>query len=142
MNCLKHRKLNLVIPIQQSVKGSKPKCNAIATVTLQFGDWSKKTSMYVIHLANYNAILGLPTLVEAGARFDLTSNTLHLQEYGLSLTLKRFQPVTMTTQRQDRSPSSCVPSVIPQAARQCILCASRNHDNHNAEIITNLPSGR
>jgi Reverse transcriptase (RNA-dependent DNA polymerase)/Retroviral aspartyl protease/Zinc knuckle len=88
INRLKHRKLGSAIPIQQAVKGSKPKCNAIATATLQFGDWSKKTSMDVIHLANYDAIIGLPTLIDAGAQFDLASNTLHLQEYGVSLPLE------------------------------------------------------
>jgi hypothetical protein len=102
VNRLKHRKLGSAIPIQQAVKGSKPKCNAVATVTLKFGDWNKKTSMYVIHLANYDAIIGLPTLMDAGAKFDLASNTLHLQEYNVSLPLERFQP----TNRMQRRPST------------------------------------
>jgi hypothetical protein len=92
VNRLKHHKLNTAIPIQQAVKGSKLKCNATATATIQFGDWKKKTSLYVIHLANYDAIIGLPTLMDAGAQFDLSSNTLHLQEYDVSLPLERYQP--------------------------------------------------
>jgi hypothetical protein len=35
--------------------------------------------MYVIHLANYDAIIGLPTLIDIGAQFDLTGNTLKLR---------------------------------------------------------------
>ncbi len=65
-NHLKHRKLDSAIPIQEAVKGSKPKCNAVATATIRFGDWTRKTSMYVIHLAHHDAIIGLPTLMDAG----------------------------------------------------------------------------
>ena len=93
-NRLKHRKLASAIPIQQAVKGSKPKCNAVANATIHFGDWSRKVSMYVIHLANYDAIIGLPTLMDAGARFDLATSMLHLQQYDLSLPLERYQPVS------------------------------------------------
>ena len=99
VNRLKHRKLDAAIPIQQAVKGSKPKCNAVASTTIQFGDWSKKTSMYVIHLANYDAIIGLPTLLDAGAKFDLASKTLRLHEYGVSLPLERFQPPVRPPQK-------------------------------------------
>jgi hypothetical protein len=103
VNRLKHRKLKEPIPIQQAVKGSKPKCNAIATPTLRIGDWNKKTSMYVIHLANYDAIIGLPTLIDIGAQFDLTGNTLKLRESDFSLPLERFQPPARSALAQRRS---------------------------------------
>ena len=112
-NHLKHRKLDSAIPIQQAVKGSKPKCNAVATATIHFGDWTRKTSMYVIHLAHYDAIIGLPTLMDAGARFDLATNTLHLQQYDVSLPLERHlrisrpqrnTPAPKSTDRQAPSP--------------------------------------
>jgi hypothetical protein len=94
VNHLKHRKLDSAIPIQQAVKGSKPKCNAVATFTPKFGDLNKKTSMYVVHLANYDAIISFLTLTDAGARSDLATRTLYLQQYELSLPLERYQPVS------------------------------------------------
>jgi Retrotransposon gag protein/Retroviral aspartyl protease/Zinc knuckle len=106
VNRLKHRKLKEPVPIQQAVKGSKPKCNAIATATLHIGDWSKKTPMYVIHLANYDAIIGLPTLMDCGAQFDLTNNTLQLRQYDVSLPLERSQPRPSPAQRPSRAAST------------------------------------
>jgi hypothetical protein len=48
VNRLKHRKLKEPIPIQQAVKGSKPKCNAITTPTLRIGDLEQE-NVHVRH---------------------------------------------------------------------------------------------
>ena len=136
VNRLKHRKLDSAIPIQQAVKGSKPKCNAIATATVQFGDWAKKISLYVIHLANYDAIIGLPTLMDAGARFDLPSNTLHLQEYGVSLPLERFQPVARP---QRKVPASHAPAGTPPDSGTDLSVASATVIDESAPIPATPP---
>jgi hypothetical protein len=121
LNRLKHHKLNAAIPIQQAVRGSKRKCIAIATATIQFGDWKKRTSLYVIHLANYDAIICLPTLMDAGARFDLASNALHLQGYDVSLPLERFQP---TSRAQRRPPTSRASGATPSVSESKLSAAS------------------
>ena len=136
VNRLKHRKLDSAIPIQQAVKGSKPKCNAIATATIQFGDWSKKTSLYVIHLANYDAIIGLPTLMDAGARFDLSSNTLHLQEYDVSLPLERYQPVARP---QRKVPAPHAPAGTPSDFGKDLSVASATVIDESAPIPATPP---
>jgi hypothetical protein len=47
--------------------------------------------MYVIHLTNYDAIIGLPTLVEADAQVDIPRRLLRLTTYNIDILLQRYK---------------------------------------------------
>jgi transposase InsO family protein len=123
VNKVRHRKLVEPIPIQQAVKGSKPKCNSVAKVTFTFGkSWTKKSSMYVIHLANYDAIIGLPTLVEAGAQVDIPKQLLRLTTYNIDIPLQRYKPLPKSLSKTPRmkhtSPAPKVNATQPDFKHQ------------------------
>src|SRR5437667_1223563 len=135
VNRVKHRKLGSSIPIQQAVKESKPKCNAIANVSLQFGDWRKNASMYVIHLAHYDAIIGIPTLMDGGATFDLRKKILHLSGFDTSIPLERYKaPVRRPNARS--STQTKVPTKAPTGARRLAISAPQI----NASSVSSSPA--
>jgi hypothetical protein len=89
----KHKRLNEPLPIQQAVKGSKPKCNAVATVNLKFGDHSEETEMFV----NYDGILGFPTLEKGRAVIDVDKMVLRLPAWDVEIPMERWvHPATLT----------------------------------------------
>ena len=92
VNRVKHRKLEESIPLKQAVKGSKPKCNAIAEFNIKLGDWTRKTKAYVANLVDYDAMIGLPTLVDSGASIDFKRLLLTLSKYGAEIPLERYTP--------------------------------------------------
>ena len=66
-NRLSMMKREVPLPIQQAVKGSKPKSNAMAQLTMQFGEWIKKLDAYMAGLDGYDAIFGIPTMYDGDA---------------------------------------------------------------------------
>jgi hypothetical protein len=80
--------------------------------------------MYVIHLANYDAIIGLPILVEAGAQVDILRRLLRLTTYNIDILLQRYKPLpkspskTPHTKRTSPSPAPKVNTTQPDFKHQ------------------------
>jgi hypothetical protein len=55
INRLSVRNRETPVPIQQAIKGSKPKTNATTKGGIKFGEWTKKLEA---HVAGYDAIIG------------------------------------------------------------------------------------
>jgi hypothetical protein len=73
------------LSIQQAVKGSKPKTNAVTTVKAKFGEWVKTLKAHVAGLAGYDAIIGIPTLEDGGAVIDIRNRKVHFRAWNVTL---------------------------------------------------------
>ena len=85
VNRISVRKRATPLSIQQAVKGSKPKTNAVASVNVQFGEWTKTLKAHVAGLAGYDAILGIPTLTDGDAVVDVKARKVHLRAWDVTL---------------------------------------------------------
>ena len=73
------------LAIQQAVQGSKPKCNATATVDIKFGEWTRKSPAYVAQLAGYDAIIGMPTMSDGGAIIDVKARKIYFTQWNFEI---------------------------------------------------------
>ena len=73
------------VSIQQAVQGSKPNSNAVAPVNIKFGEWTKKSLAYVARLAEYDAIIGMPTLNDGDAVIYTKERKIHFQQWDFTI---------------------------------------------------------
>ena len=71
------------LPIQQAVKGSKPKSNAMAQLMVQFGEWVKKLDAHVAGLDGYDAIFGIPTMYDGDAIVYIRDRKIHFRAWDI-----------------------------------------------------------
>jgi RNase H-like domain found in reverse transcriptase/Integrase zinc binding domain/Retrotransposon gag protein/Retroviral aspartyl protease/Reverse transcriptase (RNA-dependent DNA polymerase)/Chromo (CHRromatin Organisation MOdifier) domain/Zinc knuckle len=67
--------------IQQAVQGSKPKSQAKASLTLEFGEWKKTLSAHTARLAGYDLMLGIPTLTDGDGIIYLDERKVHFRAW-------------------------------------------------------------
>ena len=67
VNKVSTKKRDVSLLIQQVVKGSKPKSNAIVVVNVKFGEWTKILNAHGAGLAGYDAIIRTSTLHDGDA---------------------------------------------------------------------------
>jgi hypothetical protein len=85
INRISVHKRETPLSIQQAVKGSKPKTNAITSVKAKFGEWTKTLKAHVAGLAGYDAIIGVPTLDEGDVVIDVHNRKVHLRAWNVTL---------------------------------------------------------
>ena len=85
VNRLSVRNREAPVAIQQAIKGSKPKTNAITKVGIKFGEWTKNLEAHVAGLAGYDVIIGVPTLTDEGAVIDVAARTVYFRAWDFML---------------------------------------------------------
>jgi hypothetical protein len=83
-NRLPIKKHDTPLAIQQAVQGSKPKSNGTSKLTIKFGTWTKNTTAHIAGLAGYDAILGMPTLIDGDAVIDVRARKVTFRQWGVT----------------------------------------------------------
>ncbi|TMC16719.1 MAG: hypothetical protein E6J34_19695 [Chloroflexi bacterium] len=104
VNKIPVKKREQPLPIQQAVKGSKPKSNATALIKVEFGDWTKTLNAHAAGLAGYDAIIGAPTLHDGDAIISLRDRKVHFRAWGVSFdcTIPETPPETPNVNSRGR----------------------------------------
>jgi hypothetical protein len=83
-NHLPVKRHDMPLAIQQAVRGSKPKSNGTSKLTVKFGTWTKSKIAHITGLAGYDAILGMPTLMDGGAIIDVKNRKVNFRQWGVT----------------------------------------------------------
>jgi hypothetical protein len=89
-NRLPVKRHDVPLAIQQAVRGSKPKSNGTSRLTVKFGTWTKTTTAHIAGLAGYDAILGMPILMDGAAIIDVKNRKVNFRQWGV--TFKYTEP--------------------------------------------------
>jgi hypothetical protein len=73
----------LAIQQAEAVPGSKPKSNSTSKPAVKFGTWTKNTTAHIAGLAGYDAILGMPTLIDGDAVIDVRARKVAFRQWGV-----------------------------------------------------------
>jgi hypothetical protein len=73
------------LPIQQEIKGSKPKTNAVTKKNVKFGEWNKELEAHIAGSAGYDVLIGVPTLTDGGAVIDVKGRKVHFRAWGYTM---------------------------------------------------------
>ena len=84
VNRVSVKKREVPLAIQQAIKGSKPKTNAMASIDVQFGEWTKRLEAHVAGLAGYDAIIGIPTLTDGDAVINVHERTIYFRVWNVT----------------------------------------------------------
>ena len=113
------------LPIQQAVRGSKPKSNATAQVNIQFGEWTLPVKAHAACLANYDAIIGVPTLTEGDVVIYTAAKKVHFRQWDLILDceLPKIPPSKVSNPKSKKGKSTArrapaIPTTNPRGEEQ------------------------